>query len=443
MKRLYIYLLLHFLFHCSLSAQEQAAGPLSLEKAIETALTNNIALRQSQLAVKGAKVEQQQAIFNLLPRAEAAVTHGLNQGRSIDPFTNSYVDQEIMYGSYGAGASLLLFNGLRQQYSIRQTRQSHEAAELELAQAGENLRLSIMIDYLQVLNNEELVEVAQNQVQVTRQQLERLERLHQQGAVSPPQLAELRGQLKAEELALLNARQAVESAKLLLAQRMNVPYSQSMQLEPVALETILTEEAAVATEAVYGRAVGQLALVQAAQLRRQSAEAGLRAMRGTYYPSLFLNGNLNSNYSSVASLNGERIQYNDQLRNNVFSTISLSLRIPILNGFQAHNQVKVAKLALAEAGLAEEETRAQLRRQVEEAQLNLYNARERYQVLQEQEQAFAEAFRAAEIRFNAGAGTPVDYLLAKNNLDRSRTNLIMAKYDYVFRLKILDFYIGR
>ena len=442
MKRIFLLLMLHFLLHTGAMGQENLKA-LSLERAIEIAMANNLLVRQSNIQLAAAKVDYSQARANLLPDVNAAVTHGINQGRSIDPFTNSYIDQEIRFGAYGVGASLLLFNGLNVQQTIRQNSLAYDASKLELEQARDNLSLSIMLTYLQVLNNEDVVEMARKQVAVTQEQLNRLETLNEQGAIGPPVVAELRGQLKGEELALVNAKQALELAKLALAQLMNVPYSPAMQLERVEVETLMDGQGAPAPGEVYTAAVNQLALVKAAHYRQQSAAAGVRAARALYYPSLFLNGNINSNYSSAATINGEEIFYNDQLRNNLFSSVSLSLRIPILNAFSTHYGVRRAKLNLQQAGLAEETTRVQLRQDVEQAELNFTNARERYQILQDQEKAFAEAFRAAEIRFNAGAGTPVDYLIAKNNLDRSRINLLTAKYDYLLRLKILDFYTGK
>jgi outer membrane protein len=422
---------------------QSADNTLSLQEAIETGLRNNIQVRQSNIRAEAARVNYSQAKANLLPEVNASVNHGLNQGRSIDPFTNAYVNQEIKYATYGAGASLVLFSGLVQQNTIRQTNYAHGAAELELQQARDNLSLSIMLAYLQVLSNEDQVAVARKQVAVTEQQLERLLVLHQKGAVNPPEIAELTGQLKLEELALLNNLNTLQSAKLALAQLMNVPFEGAVQLERLPLEELVPEEQPGNPQETYTMAIDQLALVKAANLRTQSAAAGIRASRGLFYPTLLLNGNLNSNYSSAATINGETIYYDAQLRNNIFSNVGLTLRIPILNGLNSQYRLKLAKLDLQEADLAEESTRTQLRLDIEQAHLNMSNARERYQILQEQVAAFQEAFRAAEIRFNSGVGTPVDYLIAKNNLDRSGIGLISAKYDYLLRMKILEFYRGR
>lgn len=443
MYRYFLLLILFIYFQPQLYGQN-GGGELTLEQAIETALKNNIQVRQRGVRMESSRVDYSQARADLLPIINANVSHGINQGRSIDPFTNSYVNQEVRYGSYGVGGNLLLFGGLRRQHNIRQWSYDYAASEQELQQARDNLSLQVMLAYLQVLSNEDLVVVAQNQVSVTEQQVERLEVQLKQGAIGPPQLAELSGQLKGEELALLNARQELEVSKLALAQLMNIPYSPAMRLERIEVgELVMQQDNATTPEEVYGAAMGQLALVKAARLRSRSAEAGVRSLRGNYYPSLFLSGNLNTNYSSAATINGEAIYYDAQLRNNLFSNVALVLSIPILNGFNTHNGVRRAKLALQEVNLVEEEVQMQLRLDVERAQLNLSNARERYQLLEEQQRAFAEAFRAAEIRFNAGAGTPVDYLIAKNNADRSRINLLMAQYDFVLRQKVLDFYSGQ
>lgn len=443
MTRIINLILLILATHGVLLAQSDGRT-LSLEQAIETGLQHNIEVRRSGIQAEAARVNYSQAKANMLPEINAAVNHGINQGRSIDPFTNAYVNQEISYGTYGVGASLLLFNGLNQRNTIRQTDFAHTASELELQQARDNLTLNIILAYLQVLSNEDLVDVAKRQVEVTRQQLERLEVLHEKGAVNPPEIAELTGQLKIEELSLANSRNTLQAAKLALAQLMNVPYDGSLQLERVALEELVLENpASINPQETYKHALEELAMVRAANLRTQSAVAGTRAARGAFYPSLFLNGNLNSNYSSVATINGERIYYQEQLRNNIFSNVGLTLRVPILSGLTRHYRLRLAKLDLEDANLAEENTRNQLRLDVEQAHLNMSNARERYEILQEQVTAFQQAFRAAEIRFNSGVGTPVDYLIAKNNLDRTGISLVTAKYDYLLRLKILEFYGGK
>jgi outer membrane protein len=449
-----------------------AQNTISLQEAIQTAVKNNIAVRQNDLRVQAATVDFQQAKTNLLPTVNGNISHGMNRGRSIDPFTNAYVDQQISYASYGLGSSVVLFNGASLQNSIKQNAYALDASKMDLQQAKDNLTLNVLLAYLQVLNNEEIVALSKGQVTVSREQVTRLEKLNREGAISPPLLYDLTGELKANELSVITAKNALESSKLALAQLMNIPYNADLRLERVNVDEMLAQYAASPAE-VYQKAVHQLAMVKASELRTKSAEAAWRVAKGERYPVLFLNGSLNSNYSSIAArdillnatetptadyvlLNGskvpviarrnnyasEKISYGSQLKNNVFSNVAVGVRIPIFNGFVTRNRIRLASIAVKNSELAEENTRQQLRQEVDQAYINMNTGWERYKILQDQVAAYAASFRAAEVRFNAGAGTSIDYLVAKNNLDRASINLLIAKYDFVLRKKILDYYEG-
>jgi outer membrane protein len=469
MKRTLIPVVLSLLFHTGSQAQ---APRLSLEQCIQTALANNIQARQSNLQVEAAEVAHRQSKSNLLPDLNGSITHGKNSGRSIDPFTNSYVNQTVNYASYGLGSGVVLFGGGRLQNSIKQNGYAYDATKMEHQQVKDNLALAVMLAYLLVLSNEDLVQLSQAQVLVTQKQVERLEVLHRQGAVSPPQIYELKGQLKEEELGVVNNRAALGNAKLALAQLMNIPYDSAMTLERIGMEELLYRYPHTADE-VYRQATEYLAAVKAAELRTRSAAAGVRSVKGELFPTVVLNGNVNTNYSSAASrdvllnsteaptadyvlLNGnklpvltrqnnyasEPIAYGSQLTNNVFTNVGVTLRIPVFNASITRNRVKLASIELRNTELLAENTKVELRKQVDQAYLNMGNAWDRYKVLTDGVAAYTEAFRAAEIRFNAGLGTSIDYLIAKNNLDRASGNLVMARYEYLLRIRVLDFYAG-
>jgi outer membrane protein len=470
MKRILLFGTLLFGIISAATAQSQ---PWTLQQCIDSALARNLNIRQRGLDVQTARVNNQQARANQLPGFNANVSHGMNQGRSIDPFTNTYVNQKINFANYGASGDVLLFNGLSLQNNIRRTAYATNAARMDQQQERDNVTLNVILAYLQVLNNEDLVAISEAQAEVTRLQVERLEKMNEQGAISPPMLYDLRGQLKGEEVAIVNGLNALEISKLTLAQLMNLDYDSTMTVARVSLENALAPYQGTA-DAVYENALNRFAMVQAADLRTRSAMAAVKVARGQFYPSLFLSGNANSNYSSLAQTenfvgssevatdayvlvnggkspvmvkqdkyNSQRIAYTDQIRNNIFTGIGVTLRVPLLNSLQTRNQVRLAKINVQTASLAEENTRLQLRQAIEQAHLNMTNAWQRYTVLQEQVEAYAESFRAAEVRFNAGAGTTVDYILAKSRLDNSNLNLVLARYDYVLRTKVLDYYNGR
>ncbi len=443
---------------------------ISLKQAVETGIKNNLDVKQRDLQMQVAAVNHRQSKANLFPSLEGFANHGINQGRSIDPFTNAFVNQSINFAGYGLNTSVILFNGLAIQSNIKQNSLTYEATRLELQQEKDNLTLNIILAYLQALNNQDLLTQSRNQVEVSRQQVERLNILFREGAISPGDLYDLKGQLAQDELAIVNNQNALNSSKLTLAQLMNIPYDKNIQLERLPIDQFSTNYD-VTPEAIYKQALDKLAMVRAAQLRNQSAEKAIKVAKGDFYPSLSLSGNVTTNYSSAAArdvflnrteeptsqyviINGiktpvisprenfeaQKIKYNEQLDNNLFTSIALGLRIPIFNSLQVRSRVRIAQINQKNAEYVEQTTRNQLSQAIEQAYFNMTAAQDRYKVTTDQVNAFKESFRAAEIRFNEGAITSVDYIIAKNNLDRANLNLISARYDYVLRTKILDYY---
>ena len=428
--------MLLFMEGTRLSAQ---TSRYTLQQCIDTALAKNIRVRQNALLTETAEVNWKQARANLLPDLNGTANHGINQGRSIDPFTNTYVTQSINYAGYGLASGVVLFSGMSLQNSIKQNAYAYDAARMEWQQQKDNVTLGVILAYLQVLNSEDQVSSSIKQKDLSAKQLERLEILDRQGAINPSEVSDVKGQLMNDELTILNLSNQLESAKLLLAQLMNIPYDSSMSLERINAEEFLTSYAKNSSE-IYETALQQFSLVKSVELRKRSAEYALKAARGTLFPTLRLGGELQTNYSSIATNAGGKIPYREQIGNNVFSTINIGLRIPIFNSFRARNNIKLADIAVRNSELEEEDTKMRLRQQVEQAHLNMTNAFQRYKTLLQQVTAYTTSFKAAEARFNAGVGTSVDYLIAKNNVDRANINLISAKYDFVLRKNVLDYY---
>lgn len=433
MNRVYLIILL------TITVTITNAQSLSLQQAIDTAIATNIAVKHSAIAVEQSAINWQQAKTNLLPDLNASFNHGMNQGRSIDPFTNTYVNQKINYASYAIGSGIVLFNGMSLQSNIRQNAFAYEASRMELQQAKDDLTLNVILAYLTVLNNEDLLTMAVRQSELSQKQLERLQVLDKQGAVSPSMLADLRGQLLNDQLTINSLKNLLETSRLTLAQMMNVPYRSTVTLERINTEEFLTRYEKT-NEEVYNDALQQFALIQSVGLRKKSAAYGVKALKGQLFPTLSLNGNLQTNYSSVAQNTAGKIPYDDQVRNNIFSTVNLGLRVPIFNSFRIKNRIRLAELDLKNNSLIEENTRLALKNLVDAAYLNMTSAYDRYKLALDQVTAYTESFKAAEARFNAGVGTSIDYLTAKNNLERANLTLVSSRYDFVLRKKVLDYY---
>jgi outer membrane protein len=449
------------------------ANKLTLQQCVETALKNNFSVQQSGLQMQAAEVNWKQAKLNLLPNLNASATHGLSQGRSIDPFTNSYINEQYNFASYGISSGVTLFQGLTAQNLIKQNSFNYQASKMDWQQAKDNATINIILAYLQVLNNEDLLTQAQNQAVYSQKQVDRLEILNKQGAISPSDLTDLKGQLANDQLAIISSENALETSKINLCQLMNIPYDKSMELEKITAESYATKYETT-PDSIYQTALQQFAQVKAVDLRKESADKAVKVARGRLFPLLTFNANANTNYSSAATqstflnstdvastdyvlVNGtqspvykkqsnfetSKISYHNQLNNNLYNDFSLNLNIPIFNSLFQRNQVKLAKINVKNADLVAKTTKTQLEQSIEQAWVNMTSAADRYKTLIDQVNAYTESFRAAEIRFNTGVGTPVDYLTAKNNLDRANINLISAKYDYVLRTKVLDYYQGK
>ncbi len=450
-----------------------AQDKLTLKQAIEAGIKNNLDVNQSDLLMQKADVAFRQSRSAMLPNLNANADHGTNQGRSIDPFTNAFINQNVTYASYGASSSLLLFNGSSLQNRIKGNRLGYEATQMELQQAKDNITINIILAYLGVLSAEDVLASSRDLLTVTEKQVERLNILNQSGAIAPSKYYDLKGQLANDQITIVDNEAALETAKLTLAQLLNIPYDKNMDLERLPLDSFKVSYDADPNK-IYQSALQQFAQIKAVHFRTASAEKNIRSIQGELYPTLALSGNINTNYSNAATqsvlvntvdiassnyvivngsqvpvmvkqdnFNNKKINYGSQLKNNKFTTVNLGLSIPIFNASQIKSRVKIAKLDLKNNELIEQNTRIQLQQSIERAYVNLSSTSNKYKILLEQVNSFEESFRAAEILFNSGASTSVDYLIAKNNLDRTKTSLITSKYDFVLRTKVLDYYEGK
>jgi outer membrane protein len=254
---------------------------------------------------------------------------------------------------------------------------------------------------------------------------------------------------------------------------MNVPYDKNMQVDRDGFDMRMALYDGTADN-IYTAALQDLAMVKANGLRTKAAAKAIRVATADFYPTLSLFGQLGTNFSSAArnltagsvtdvatsdyvvvngnnapvitkqtNYNSQKINFFNQYNKNLNTYFGISLQVPIFNSFKSGTNVKLARLEEKRTEYVAENTRIQLRQAIEQAYLNMTTAWDKYKVTGEQVTAFEESFRAAEIRFNLGAVNSVEYLIVKNNLDRAAINLTIARYDYLLRTKILDFYQGK
>jgi len=414
--------------------------PLSLQECVQTAINNNLDVKQSDLSMEQAAVTWRQSKANLLPNISGEIDHTLNQGRSIDLSTNSYVNQQQTSGSYSLSGNVTLFNGLRLLNTLKSSQYAYEASKMELQQSKDQLMLNVVLAYLQILTNIDLLKQAQNQAEVTRKQVERLELMNQEGAIKPSDLADMKGLLASNKMTIIQSQNNLDAARLSLSQLMNVAYNKDLEVERLTADQV-NMNYGTTPDSIFNIALQQLATIKAAELRTKSAEKAVQAARGNLFPVVGLGAGFYTPYSSTSRDTAQKkIAYYDQLSNNYRTYVGVGISVPIFNNFRYRNQISLAKINLKSAEYTAKTQQIQLKQVIEKDYFNLTAAKNRYQALVDQVAAYAESFRAADVRYNAGASTSVDYFIAKNNFDQANANLIIARYDYVLRTKILDYY---
>jgi outer membrane protein len=446
---------------------------MTLKDCIEKAWAQNRQVQQTGLSIESAQINHDQAKANRLPNLNGSFGYGLNQGRTVDPLTNAYINQQLLSSNLNLSTGIIIYNGLRLQNLIKQTGMTYEAAKMDFQQAKDNLALNVLLAYLQVLSSEDVLSVARIQLALTIRQVERVAVLVNQGSNAPYLLSDLKGQQSAEEINILNLENALQQAKLALCQLMNSAFIPDLQLERGDIDTPpITYESGA--NAVYEKASQNLALVKANDWRIKSADMGIQVARSGFYPILSLTGNLGSTYSSLAERDiptdkqevatanyvviggnrnpvltqkqnylSESIGFAQQLADNLGLFVGVNLQVPIFNNFQVKNRLKLAEIAAKNARLESENVKIQLRQNIEQAYLNHQTSFNRYRVLTEQVGHLTESLRAAETRFANGAIHANEFLLTKTNLDRAKLSLAQTRYEVLFRTKLLDFYQGK
>ncbi len=428
------------LFATGVVNAQQGSSRITLKQAVETALANNLQVKQSELQMQTAEVNLNQAKGNILPNIGGNINHFSNQGRNIDPSSNGYINEKNTTANYSFTGNVTLFNGFRLMNALKQNRYAAEASKMEWQQSKDKLMVDVMLAFLTVLNNQDLLEQSKRQVDVSKKQVERLDLLNKDGAIKPSDLSDLKGQYASEQITLINAQNALDVSKVALAQLMNIPYDRNMVAEQLSADQYDMNYNAV-PDSIYESAIHQLAIIKGVELRNKSLEKAVSAAKGNLYPSLGLGAGYVTNYSSTATdQSNNKISYSTQLKNNYGTYIGAGIYIPILNNLRYRNQVAQARIDWKNAQFIEQTSKIQLKQNIERDYFNMTASVDRYKALTDQVDAFTESFRAAEIRFNQGVGTSVDYIIAKNNLDRAKSNLIIARYDYLLRTKILDYY---
>jgi outer membrane protein len=425
----------------ALFSQEKA---WTLEECIEHALQNNIRIKQQEIMTKYQVNALEQSKLNLLPTLNGSASHNYAFGRALDETTYEFTENEtVQSNNFYAGSNVTLFRGLVNYNTIQKNKYQVLASEQELEQFRDDISLNIALAYLQILLNQELVTATEAQVDLTMQQIERTRKLVDAGSVAGGNLLDIEAQAAREELQLVNLRNQLTLSLLSLAQMLEL---ESMDGFNIAVPVISVRDEAVDGNpaAIFSIAEQTRPEILSAEYQLRSAEYDLAIARGNRSPRLNLGASMSTGYSDkrLKPVTFESYPFGEQLNDNLNYSLGFSLNIPIFNGWQVNAGIKNSKLGIENSKYALENTRKQLYKNIQQAYTDATGALKKFHASEKAVASMEEAFRYAEQKLDVGLVTAIEYNQSKTQLLNAQSEMAQAKYEYVFKTKVLDFYKG-
>ncbi|WP_075351412.1 TolC family protein [Algoriphagus marinus] len=428
-------------FIFQVQAQDIPAGPYDLQTAVDIALENNLTLKRSELNQLSNEATVMQNKGARYPTFSTGASTGYRWGRSINPVTNLFETARIGNINLSANSNVTLFAGSRVTNTLNQSQTNLEAGLYNIEATKNNITLNIINLFVNVVFNREQVNIAESQLATSKEQLDRTKKLVEAGSLPLSDQLDLQSQNATNELEVINARNNLRISKLNLAQAMQIPFTEDFQvIEPefVINENLMATET---PEIIYNTAVEIMPEIKLAQSNVESAEYGVKVAKGAFLPTLGLGANLFSNYVDQA-FGTERPTFGQQIENNLSQSVNLNLSIPIFSQLNNKANVQRARVQKQISEVAEIEAKNTLRQDIETAYNSALSAEQSYEANLIRLEAVQESFRIAQQRLDAGAINSVDFQVAQNNLFNTQADLLNAKYTYIFRVKVLDFYLG-
>ena len=426
-----------YLLFAMLFASAQAQEIWSLQKCIDYALDNNIKIKQGVITTEYQQNQLKQTKFSRLPNLNGQVSQNLSFGRTLIFPENTYKDINSAQTDFGLGTSVPIFQGFQITNNISKLELDFQASVEDLAKAKSDISVNIASTFLEILFAKDLVKVSEDQLTVTNLQIKQINEKVDAGSLARGSLLEIQAQAAGEELNLVNAKNQLQLAKLRLTQLLELPIIDNFDVEVPLLPEISAQASIISSGEVYKSALLTRPEIKGADMRYQSSQYQLKMAKGTLYPTVSLYANLSTLYN-----NQRDISFSEQLRVNQRKGVGAQMNIPIFTRFQNKLQIDNARLQVLNTELEFESTKKLLRSDIETAQTNAIAALNRFTSNQKAVSSMKEAFRYSEEKFGVGLVNAVEYNTAKTKLAKSESDLLQAKYEFIFRTKILDFYRG-
>lgn len=420
---------------CSFNLQAQESW--NLERCINHAIEHNLSIKQKEAAREQSEIELSTAKWSRSPNLNGNIGQSFNFGRALQA-DNTYGNHNTNNSSFSLGTSIPLFTGMQIPNNIALSKLNLKAATEDLEKAKEDISIQVASFFLQVLFNHELTKVARNQAQLSQEQLEKKVAFFKSGKASEADVLEAKSRLAQDQLSVVQAENNYQLALLDLSQLLELPSPEDFHISIPDIDSFKTELSL--PEEIYAQAMMNKPVIKAAQYRLQGAEKSIRIAQSAYYPQLSFGAGIGTNYYHLSGIENEA--FHTQWRQNMNKYLQFSLSIPLFNRFQTRNRVKSARIQHTALAWQLEESKKTLYKEIQQAYYNALAAESKYKSSLSASESAEASFRLMSEKYANGKASATEYNEMRTAWMKALSEGIQAKYEFVYRSKILDFYKG-
>lgn len=473
MKTMKTFIYSLFLISITPAYFSQNGNEWDLQKCVDYAQKHNISLKQSEITTQINKNYSVQSQAAILPTINLGGQHTYNFGRTIDRYTNTFANSRVLSQNFYASSNVVLWSGLAQYNNIQATKYQYLASAENYLQLRNDLALNVATTYINVIFSEEILQIAKASHKLTEDQLARTEKLADAGTVAKSAVYDVKAQLANDDVTVTNADNNYQIAMLTLKQLLNIDTLNSFAVVRPNVDILNNELALTSVQYIYETALKNQHSIKSSNYNLLATEKNLNTARGKISPSLSVTGSIGTGTSELnkkvisSSYNGfdpvattidgsnivvyqphvdvvtEKTPFADQFKDNVNKSVGFTLNVPIFNGLQTVTGIKNAKLNVLNAKYSQDLVEQNLYKTIAQAYANSKAALNKFNANKASVDASEQSFFYAQQKFNVGAISTFDFNSAKTRLMNAQSNLVQAKYDYVFKLKVLDYYQGK
>lgn len=425
------------LMPASVSAQQQ----WSLRQCIDYAVEHNIQVKQQEVSRMQRELDVNTAKNSRLPDLSASASESFSFGRGLTA-QNTYSNTNTSSTSFNLSSSVPLFTGYRIPRTLEMQKLNLEAATADLEKAKNDIRMQVAQAYVQILYNLELCEVANRQIEIDSMHVHRLTEMMKNGKASGTEVAQQEASLAQSRLTATQADNDYRLSLLSLTQLLELPSPEGFTISREVNQELWNEVHTLPSpDVIYQEALIIKPEIQAEQSRLASSAKNIDIAKSAKLPSLSLSGGLGTNYYKTSGLPGDK--FFKQLNNNFSQFLGLSLNVPIFNRFETRNNIKNAQLSQYNQQLQLDNVKKNLYKEIQQAYYNAVTSEAKYQSSEQAKRSQEEAFRLMSAKYEYGKANITEFNEAKNNLMKAESDLVRAKYEYLYQNALIEFYRGK